>query len=411
LAKNFPPAAAYLCRVISLLLFLLLTFCLLGVVTTYVIYPAWVVRRMEKGPYYQLMTERGEGRLPQVSILMAVHNEEVVLREKMESLLAQDYAGDLKIYVGSDCSTDATNEILAAYAHRHPHLRVSYFQDRQGKPGVVNQLAELAGKEGVYVLTDASVMLAPETISALVDPFRIDDQIGVVDATMIQTGARTEGIGQTESRYISREVQIKRAEGARWGAMAGPFGGCWALRASAYQPVPDNFLVDDFFLCMSAYEAGWKGIVSDRAVVHESVGQEIKEEFRRKVRISSGNWQNLHRFRALWSSPGKSPLAFVLFNHKVLRWWTPFFMLIGAMAWLGLIVQTGNYWATLTFALVCGTMVLAVLLDWLLGRLGIHWTSVRALRYFIAMNAALLVGFWRYLTGIRSNVWQPTQRH
>nr|WP_253932296.1 glycosyltransferase [Lewinella sp. W8] len=394
-----------------MLLIILLAVCLLLVAYTYLIYPGWVMRGMERGPFFPVMRREGEGPLPRVAVLMAVHNEELVLRNKMDSLLAQDYLGPLDILVGSDCSTDATNDILADYASKHDHVRVVPFDSRQGKPGIINQLAAMAGSEGVYVLTDASVMLGPGTVTALVDPFRLDDRIGVVDATMVQTGGRAEGIGQTEAHYISREVAIKRAEGARWGAMAGPFGGCWALKASAYRKVPDNFLVDDFYLCMSAYEAGWKGIVSDRAVVHEAVGQEIREEFRRKVRISSGNWQNLFRFRHLWQPPTHSPLAMVLFSHKVLRWWTPFLMLVGALAWLGLIFQSGNYWAGLTFVLVGGCLVLAVLLDWLLGRLGIHWTAVRALRYFIAMNLALLVGFWRYLTGIRSNVWQPTQRH
>lgn len=396
---------------IEVLLMLLIGLCVLGVLYTYVLYPAWIVaghppHREDKHSPREVVAE-----YPRVAVLMAVHNEALVLRDKMNTLLLQEYPGELQFFVGSDCSTDATNAILREYAARDHRVTPFFFGERRGKPGIINQLAEVARKEGIYVLTDASVMLTPTTVAALVAPFLADERVGVVDATMVQTGARAEGIGKTEARYISREVRIKRAEGARWGAMAGPFGGCWALRAAAYRPVPDNFLVDDFYLCMSAYEQGWRGVVSDRARVHEGVGQELREEFRRKVRISSGNWQNLFHFRKLWWPPTKSTLALVVFSHKILRWWTPFLILFGVVAWLGLIAVSGNYWATLTFALISGLVGLAVLLDWLLGRWGIHWTSVRALRYFIAMNAALLVGFWRYLTGIRSNVWQPTQRH
>jgi hypothetical protein len=32
------------------------------------------------------------------------------------------------------------------------------------------------------------------------------------------------------------------------------------------------------------------------------------------------------------------------------------------------------------------------------------------LRYFMLMNVALLAGFFKFLNGIKSNVWQPTQR-
>jgi hypothetical protein len=52
-----------------------------------------------------------------------------------------------------------------------------------------------------------------------------------------------------------------------------------------------------------------------------------------------------------------------------------------------------------------------VALDRLLSLLNVHFRPGRYLSYFIAMNAALLVGCWRYLTGIKSNVWQPSQRH
>jgi len=193
--------------------------------------------------------------------------------------------------------------------------------------------------------------------------------------------------------------------------MIGPFGGCWAIRAAAFQSVPPTFLVDDFFLCMAAYEQGYRGVSSAEAIVYEGVGQSIRDEFRRKVRISSGNWQNLVRFRKLWMPPIKSPLAFAFWSHKVLRWWTPFFLLIGAVAWVLLILSSGNYWATLTFGLVAGATVGLALLDLLLNALGIHARAPRAMRYFLAMNAALLVGFWRYLNGIHSNVWQPSQRN
>jgi cellulose synthase/poly-beta-1,6-N-acetylglucosamine synthase-like glycosyltransferase len=232
-----------------------------------------------------------------------------------------------------------------------------------------------------------------------------------VDATMVQTGGKAEGIGRAEATYINREVAIKRAEGRRWGAMIGPFGGCWAIRAEAFKPVPGNFLVDDFYLCMAAYEGGWQGISSVEAIVYEGVGQSIKDEFRRKVRISSGNWQNLVRFRHLWWPPFKDPLAFAFFSHKILRWWTPFFVLTGTVCVLLLLLTLGHHWATPLLALLLGLVPALAAADFALAALGIHLRVLRGLRYFLAMNAALLVGFFRYLTGIQSNVWQPTQRH
>jgi len=408
----------YLCDV-TILLSIILLLCMLGVLHTYVLYPWWVVSGARTPVQRKDSEQAAKGPWPPVAVLMAAHNEESVLNEKLQSLAAQDYPGQLNIYIGSDCSTDRTNDILTARAAEDRRFHPTLYTTRQGKPGIINQLVEIATHHLPpstlhLVITDASVILRPDTITELIRPMREDERIGVVDATMIQTGGTEDGIGQAEESYIDREVTIKRAEGRRWGAMIGPFGGCWAIRAKAYTPVPDNFLVDDFFLCMAAYEQGYLGISSPKAVVEEAVGQSIKDEFRRKVRISSGNWQNLVRFHKLWWPCWKNPLAFAFFSHKVLRWWTPFLLLIGGFAWAALIVSSGyggNYWFGVLFATVVNVPILLLLLDIPLSILGVNFRLARYTHYFLAMNAALLVGFYRYLTGIKSNVWQPSQRH
>lgn len=415
------------------ILLTLVILCAFGVLHTYVIYPWWVVagarpQDAKKGfthtappaPENGLLNAYAADQLPAVYVLMAAHNEETVLQEKLDTLAAQDYPGPLTILIGSDHSTDRTDDILRARAQRDPRFRPTLFASRQGKPGIINQLAARAEQENtpssVYLITDASVMLRPEVVSALVLPMLEDERIGVVDSTMIQTGANPHGIGigNVEADYISREVDVKRAEGLRWGAMIGPFGGCWAIRAAAFTPVPPNFLVDDFFLCMAAYEQGWRGVASPLAVVEEGVGQSLHQEFRRKARISGGNWQNLVRFRKLWFPFWKNPLAFAFFSHKVLRWWTPFLLMTGCLAWMLYILYSGyenNYYFGLLFAVLVNTPIFLLLADFLLSILGFNFWPARYARYFIAMNVALLVGFYRYLTGIKSNVWQPSQRH
>jgi len=98
----------------------------------------------------------------------------------------------------------------------------------------------------------------------------------------------------------------------------------------------------------------------------------------------------------------------------VLRWWTPFLLLIGGSAWLAAILSLGyenNYWFGVLFAILVNVPIFLLLADIPLSILGINFRPARFTRYFMAMNAALLVGFFRYLTGITSNVWQPTQRH
>ncbi|MEM9929053.1 MAG: glycosyltransferase [Bacteroidota bacterium] len=403
----------------AILFGLVLVFCVLAVAHTYLFYPLWVTsgrgRRM-LGEEQKSKESLKQKSLPPVFVLMAAHNEAAVIEEKLISLQGQDYAGPLTFLIGSDRSTDGTNEMLQTFAATDDRFRPTYFTTRQGKPAIINQLAAAAIKTtptgAIFVISDASVMLKPNTIQELVWPMMTNKRIGVVDATMVQVGGQVSGVGASETTYINREVAIKQAESRRWQTMIGPFGGCWAIRAAAYTPVPDNFLVDDFFLCMAAYEQGFRGVTSERAQVEEAVGQVMREEFRRKVRISSGNWQNLVRFRRLWWFPTKNTLAFAFFSHKVLRWWTPFFMLIGVICVVLLVVSLGlNHWVSGLLILILTGAAAMVLADLLLQALNLHVRLLRGLRYFLAMNLALLVGFFRFLTGIKTNVWQPTQRY
>ena len=46
-------------------------------------------------------------------MVFAAYNEEAVLAAKLDSLLSQDYPGNLEVWVGSDLSSDQTDAILA----------------------------------------------------------------------------------------------------------------------------------------------------------------------------------------------------------------------------------------------------------------------------------------------------------
>ncbi len=154
-------------------------------------------------------------------------------------------------------------------------------------------------------------------------------KIGLVDTNMVNRGMKEEGISYQEKAYISREVRIKDHESRLWGAMMGPFGGCYAIRKEDYAQVPANFLVDDFYINMSIFEKGKLAINDVHAIVFENLPDELKVEFRRKVRIGTGNFQNLRKF---WRLIFTSRYGFAFLSHKVVRWFGPFFLLIALAA-------------------------------------------------------------------------------
>lgn len=414
---------------------------MLAMLHTYLFYPLMMRMLARNKRLNTAVFAPDDPDLPVVSVLMSVHNEERVIGEKIYSLTKLNYPPEkLRIYVGSDCSTDRTNDLVAhCFDIDFPllHAHFSLFKNRRGKPPVINDLAVRAQADfekifqptfakaaagnpetlqpsnqqppprHVFLLTDASVMLEPDTLYHLVRHFK-NDRIGAVDANMRSKGVREQGISRSEERYLGGEVLLKHREGLAWGMMIGPFGGCYALRADLFEPIPPRSLVDDFWLVFRVLERGYQAINDLDAVCYEGATHRVSDEYRRKKRIAAGSFQNLARFRR-WVLPPVTRLGFAFFSHKVLRWFGGFFLLFMLLSagFLGL----ENQFYRAVFWLMLSGMAGVVLLNFIQNRLLPRpFPMLTNLAYFLAMNLALTDGFFKWLRGIRENTWQRTSR-
>ncbi len=380
----------------------IISFCAVGY--TYVMYPL-LLRLFSsfKKPNNVCFTEQDE--LPEISILMAAYNEETVIGLKIASILKSKYpASKIEILVGSDNSTDGTDAIVNQYATSNTNIRLFHFQKRTGKTGIINELVKSAS-HAILILTDANVIFDENTVFNLVRNFK-NETVTLVDSRMMNTGISNKGISLQEKTYIQAEVYIKHYEGKLWGTMMGPFGGCYAIRKSAFLPVPPHFLVDDFYISMQVLVNGGKCINEVAAIAYEDVGNNPAIEFKRKVRIASGSFQNLFHFFPVLLRPGA--VSFCFFSHKVLRWLGPVFMLI---FYIGSIILRHQP-AMFVLMLLSTFVFITPFIDYLFRKLsGIHLPFIKFFSHFTTANAAQLVGLWRFITGIRSGIWEPTVRN
>jgi len=185
----------------------------------------------------------------------------------------------------------------------------------------------------------------------------------------------------------------------------GPFGGCYALRKNYYSQIPPNFLVDDFFINMKVLEKGGKCINEKNARVYEDVSNDLNEEFRRKVRIATGNFQNLFTFFPLLFKFNN--ISFCFFSHKVLRWLGPIFIIISLIT--SFVLKSIAFYNWIFVAQI--GFYLIPFLDMLLKKLNIHILLLRFITHLLAMNLALFIGMWKYFKGVRTSIWEPTKRH
>ena len=340
-----------------------------------------------------------------VSILVAAYNEDAVIKEKIESILNSDYNIDkLEILVGSDGSTDKTNDIVNDINRSHPQVKLIEFSGRNGKPAIIDKLKDQALYD-ILIITDANVIFDRSTILSLVRHFE-NKSIGLVDTRMINTGLKKEGISIQEKAYIGMEVKLKYYEGQVFGCLIGPFGGCYAIRKKLMAKVPSNFLVDDFFICMKVLESGSMAINDKDALVYEDVSNLLSEEFRRKTRIAIGNIQNLFYFKHLFLHLHKA-YSYCFFSHKLIRWMGPF-LLITIYVFNALLIKDHSTYFYLF--ITQNLFYLSGFIDIILKKFGIHNVFLRYITHFIAMNIALMMGMIQYIKGIKSNVWEPTQR-
>ena len=377
--------------------------CLFLLVYTYFIFPFSTIFLARKKSLNNKFYKQED--VPSVSILIAAYNEQEVIKEKVMSIINSNFSSSkMEIIIGSDCSTDNTNEIISELAKNHSFLNTKIFTERSGKSAIVNKLVNQAKNE-ILILTDANIIFSKNTIQSLIRHFK-NSKIGLVDSNMVNIGIKKSGISLQEKTYISSEVKFKHAESKLLGMLMGPFGGCFAIRKSLFIPIPENFMVDDFFVCMNILKNGNLAINDLDAVVYEDVSNQISEEFRRKRRISMGNFINLFHFKKLLLKPF-TKLGFIFLSHKVIRWFGPILLLL-VLASNFILISDSIFYKIAFFSQLI--LFISPFIDLLLRKIGIHVLILRFVTHFYSMNLALFMGMIDYLTVNKKGVWEPTKR-
>jgi cellulose synthase/poly-beta-1,6-N-acetylglucosamine synthase-like glycosyltransferase len=371
---------------------------------SYLLFPL-LVTFLARGKKENIDIYHPEEELPFISIIMSVHNEDKVILNKLKSIYNTLYPlNRFEVLIGSDSSSDGTNQICKIFSENYESLKFFPFPERQGKPETNNRLVEFA-KGDILIMTDAQAFFEPATIYELVKHFR-NPTIDVVGGNIINEKVSFKGISFQEKAYMTREIKMKYLEGLIWGKTMGIYGAIYAIRKEAYSKVPDNFKVDDFYLTMKVLGKKRKVIINLKALTKEDVPNDLGVEFRRKIRISSGNFQNMKIFLKYLFPPWSS-LAFIFFSHKVLRWLGPFFLILILVTNI-ILAFSSVFYRTLLF--VQAFLLILPLIDLILRKINLHSIFLRFITHFYAMNIALFIGFFKIILGKKSNFWQPTRR-
>ncbi|HWZ89083.1 MAG TPA: glycosyltransferase family 2 protein [Polyangiaceae bacterium] len=330
---------------------------------------------------------------PTVSVCIAIHDGAEYLPSKLQSLQMLDYPRDkLEILIYSDGSTDATARIARELSASDPRVKVLSDGVRRGKPTALNRLyAEATGE--VLLMTDVRQQLAPCALRALLR-LLADPGVGCVSGSLVLEG------NTGPSAYWRYEKFIRASE-ARLGSMVGVSGSLYAVRRADFDELPADVLLDDMFVPLRIARRH-KSVVLSREAEAYDAAQDDDREFSRKVRTLAGNYQLVALLPWLLV-PGRNPVWFQMFSHKLLRLVCPWALLI--LFGSSLVLASASQGSS--FGLAFWRMLaLGQLLFYALAALGPRAGRVASLaRTFVVLNAAALVGLWRFARGSQAVTW------
>ena len=372
-------------------LYSLLVLCLLGIIITYGLYPLWQI--LFPGKSHPILEINSNAQL--VTVIFAAYNEQDVIEEKIRSIYHSSYPNELiEVWIGSDKSTDATEEIITRLQLEFKTLHLYISSGRSGKAAIMNILAKKAGGD-IFIATDANIIFDHHTITELVKYYS-NVNVGAVAGNLSYENENiSSGTSKNEHFYLNIENRIKQTESNKYGFCLGMEGGLYSIRKKLWSEIPPHTFMEDFFQTVQVFDQGYDIVFNEFALGFEDVSTSLKEEFNRKIRISIGNFQNLRRFRKLAMNK-PFPFGLVFLFHKILRWLTPHLFILSSL----LILCTP---IALPYLMLISAVVFAQII-W------VRFFPPGPFTYFCAMNLALFIGYIRFLRGVTSSVWQPTKR-
>jgi poly-beta-1,6-N-acetyl-D-glucosamine synthase len=332
---------------------------------------------------------------PTVSLIISAYNEEKVIAEKIENAFQVDYPREqMEIIIVADGSTDRTVEIVRSYEARG--VRLVFQPQRRGKIDAMNRAAPFASGE-VLVFSDADAMMEPQSVRRLIANFADPKVACVGGIKKIREASSVQAKG--ESAYWRYEAYLKRLD-SEINTAIGAIGELFAIRRELWRPMETDLLIEDFVLTMKLVERGWRVVYEPGAVTWENASSSLQAEWIRRVRMAAGGFQAIGRLKGMLN-PLRGFSSFQYISHKVLRWLSPFFMILAFLANWGLLHSPFYRW------LLIGQIAfyLLSLVGYGLLRKGIRFWFVQIPFYFSFANAASLAGFWRYIRGTQPVTW------
>lgn len=347
-----------------------------------------------------------QGFEPAVSLVIAAYNEHDIIEQKIQNCLEINYPrSKLHIVFVADGSNDGTPDVIRQY----PEVQLLFTPERLGKVAAINRAMKFI-KTPFVVFCDANTFLNKESIKELVKHYQ-DEKIGAVagEKKVINNAALGDAASSGEGIYWKYESFLKALD-SKFFTVVGAAGELFSIRTKLFSAVPTHVLLDDFIISMNICKKGYRVVYEPKAYASEKPSFSIKEEQKRKIRISAGGFQSVLMLADLLNIFKYGRLSFQYISHRVLRW-------IVCPALLPIIFFSNVVLFFTSADAVYTAILVGQIAFYIAAAVGYYYASknikIKALYipyYFVFMNFALYLGLKRFLSNQQSVLWDKAKR-
>ncbi len=365
--------------------------CIAFIAYPYVVYPLVlaIVTRLGGRP-----VAAASGRLPSVSVVLVARNEAAAIGRRVREFAGLIAASGLRgeVIVVSDGSTDDTAQ--AARAAGGETVRVIDLPTNVGKAAALSAGCAEASND-VLVLADARQTWAPDALVRLLENYA-DPAVGAAGGDLVVEEAP--GVMAGVGLYWRFEKWLRRTE-SRLHSSVGLTGAICSVRRELFPSIPPGTILDDVYWPLRVVMQGYRVVHDERARAYDRLPDRARDEFRRKVRTLSGNFQLIVRLPSLLL-PWRNPIWWQFVSHKLTRLLVPW-ALLGA---LGLAATLGAgemlYRSLFLIQVACYLIALAGVIGF-----GARSRAISAASSFLVLNAAAWMAFWVWISGRSARSW------
>ncbi|HIG02759.1 MAG TPA: glycosyltransferase [Candidatus Poseidoniales archaeon] len=354
-----------------------------------------------------------ESLLPQISLVLPLWNEELVVERKLADIAKQEYPSDkLQLIIIDSASTDSTLSLVEEWLKKIPKqyldVKVIKMPSRQGKTAAIQKafLSADIGSE-VFAMTDADAMLNEGALMRMGAWFTNDD-IGAVGGIPQRFSVNETRYSENESRYRDLFSMQRLAESM---IDSTPFleGSIMGIRSSLFNEDTLNVYAnaDDAQLAIAARMAGYRSIIDKGMSFIEPIPPTRHEYMQQKVRRAQGLQRLLFKWRKkrVGAKAGLKQYSSILkwlgFMHIEVPWMVTVGSLLAILKWVLVIISQS------TNPFILATMVLDVVVygGWFARIGGLKIPGTELIATFMDSMYALLKAQLLLLRGKSLHLW------